>query len=474
MQAELSTLCYLEQDGKYLMLHRVVKKNDINRDKWIGVGGHFEQDESPEECLLREVKEETGYTLTSYRFRGIVTFVSGTGVTEYTHLFTADGFEGEPIECNEGVLEWVPKESVESLNLWEGDKIFFRLLNNNGPFFSLKLVYDKDGDLVSAALDGREMKIQGPYIPSADELTEAALFSACMPQTTESTATKEEAVLHKPEMQKSGLRRILWAAALFAAVLIAGAALFWQNTAVQDGSPGEKRAAVSTGLTAAVSRVKNDAAAAAEVLRSVDTEKYTTKELILVNPWHLLPDGYEAELESVEYGHKMDECAAEHLRDMLSDCRDEGGSPLVCSSFRERTKQTMLFENDVRRFMYRGFSEEEAREETAKNVAVPGSSEHEAGLAVDIVYLYRQTLDENQENNETQQWLMEHCREYGFILRYPRDKQEITGITYEPWHYRYVGKEAAEEITSRGICLEEYLGVISGDESFEALDTDEW
>ena len=142
------------------------------------------------------------------------------------HASVQDGFEGEPIECNEGVLEWVPKESVESLNLWEGDKIFFRLLNNNGPFFSLKLVYDKDGDLVSAALDGREMKIQGPYIPSADELTEAALFSACMPQTTESTATKEEAVLHKPEMQKSGLRRILWAAALFAAVLIAGAALF--------------------------------------------------------------------------------------------------------------------------------------------------------------------------------------------------------------------------------------------------------
>lgn len=103
----LSTLCYIEKDGKYLMLHRTVKKNDVNKDKWIGVGGHFEVDESPEECLLREVKEETGYTLTSYQYRGIVTFVSGGGVTEYMSLFTADGFEGEPIPCDEGELEWV-------------------------------------------------------------------------------------------------------------------------------------------------------------------------------------------------------------------------------------------------------------------------------------------------------------------------------------------------------------------------------
>ena len=113
------------------MLHRVVKKNDVNKDKWIGVGGHFERDESPEECLLREVREETGYTLTSYRFRGIVTFVSGDGVTEYMHLFTADGFTGEPIECDEGVLEWVPKEEISGLNIWEGDKIFFRLLTED-------------------------------------------------------------------------------------------------------------------------------------------------------------------------------------------------------------------------------------------------------------------------------------------------------------------------------------------------------
>lgn len=156
---KLSTLCYIEQDGKYLMLHRTVKKNDVNKDKWIGVGGHFEADESPEECLLREVWEETGYTLTSYRFRGLVTFVSGTGVTEYMSLFTADGFTGEPIACNEGELEWVDKADVLKLNIWEGDKIFFRLLDEEEAFFSLKLVYDGKDTLVSASLNGKPMEL---------------------------------------------------------------------------------------------------------------------------------------------------------------------------------------------------------------------------------------------------------------------------------------------------------------------------
>ena len=157
--AELSTLCYMEKDGKYLMLHRTVKKNDVNKDKWIGVGGHFEADESPEECLLREVREETGYTLTSWRFRGIVTFVSGDGVTEYMHLFTANGFEGEPAACDEGELEWVEISQVWKLNIWEGDKIFFRLIDEDEPFFSLKLVYDGTGGLVSAVLNGVPMEL---------------------------------------------------------------------------------------------------------------------------------------------------------------------------------------------------------------------------------------------------------------------------------------------------------------------------
>ena len=152
-----STLCYIEKDGKYLMLHRTVKKKDVNKDKWIGVGGHFELGESPEECVCLEVLEETGYRLTSYRFRGLVTFLSGDGVTEYMSLFTADGFEGEEIACDEGELEWVPIEKIGELNLWEGDKIFLRLLAEDAPFFSLKLVYDGHGGLVEAVLNGKRL-----------------------------------------------------------------------------------------------------------------------------------------------------------------------------------------------------------------------------------------------------------------------------------------------------------------------------
>lgn len=138
----LTTLCYIEQDEKYLMLHRVSKEHDINKDKWIGVGGHFEPDESPEECLLREVKEETGLTLTSFHFRGIITFISDRWQTEYMCLYTADKFEGEITDCNEGILTWVAKSELEHLTLWEGDKIFLKLLAEESPFFSLKLSYE--------------------------------------------------------------------------------------------------------------------------------------------------------------------------------------------------------------------------------------------------------------------------------------------------------------------------------------------
>ncbi|MCI8280742.1 MAG: 8-oxo-dGTP diphosphatase [Lachnospiraceae bacterium] len=156
VRSPLTTLCYMERDGQYLMLHRTVKKNDVNKDKWIGVGGHFEAGESPEDCLIREVWEETGLTLTSFRFRGIVTFICDDYPVEYMCLYTADGFEGELKECEEGHLEWVPKEDLEQLELWEGDKIFFRLLAQEAPFFSLKLVYEK-GVLMEAVLDGRSL-----------------------------------------------------------------------------------------------------------------------------------------------------------------------------------------------------------------------------------------------------------------------------------------------------------------------------
>lgn len=144
---KLTTLCYIEKDEKYLMLHRVKKENDCNKDKWIGVGGKFEEGESPEDCLLREVYEETGLKLTNYQFRGIVTFVSDEWEGEYMHLFTASEYEGELQEnamrdCEEGELVWVPKDEIEKLNLWEGDKIFLRLLQERESFFSLKLRYE--------------------------------------------------------------------------------------------------------------------------------------------------------------------------------------------------------------------------------------------------------------------------------------------------------------------------------------------
>jgi len=156
MKSQLTTLCYIEQNDSYLMLHRTSKENDENHDKWIGVGGHFEGVESPEECLLREVKEETGLTLNKWQFRGIVTFVSDDHPAEYMHLFTSSAFSGKVSSCDEGELEWVQKTKIASLNLWEGDKIFLRLLAEGAPFFSLKLVY-KDGALVRKILDGKEL-----------------------------------------------------------------------------------------------------------------------------------------------------------------------------------------------------------------------------------------------------------------------------------------------------------------------------
>jgi 8-oxo-dGTP diphosphatase len=139
-----TTLCYIEKDGKYLMLHRTKKENDLNEGKWIGVGGKFEKDETPEECLLREVKEETGLTLTDYRLRAVVTFVSDEWNTEYMYLFTATGFTGELIDCSEGDLKWVDKSLVPELKTWAGDRIFLEKLLADAPFFTLKVVYEGD------------------------------------------------------------------------------------------------------------------------------------------------------------------------------------------------------------------------------------------------------------------------------------------------------------------------------------------
>ena len=167
-----TTLCYLEKDDSYLMMHRVKKKNDENKDKWIGVGGHMEDYESPEDCLLREVLEETGLTLTKYRFRGIVTFCLLGCETQYMFLYTATEWEGEMLaDCREGTLEWIPKSEIYKLPLWAGDKVFFQLLEQEYPFFSLKLVYENDL-LKSCELDGKKIDF---LIMRADENDAEAL-----------------------------------------------------------------------------------------------------------------------------------------------------------------------------------------------------------------------------------------------------------------------------------------------------------
>ncbi len=148
-----TSLCYIERGREYLMLHRVKKENDENRDKWIGIGGKFEEGESPEECMAREMREETGLTPRAWRYRGIVTFVSDEWGTEYMHLFTCDDFTGTVRECDEGDLEWIDREALLSLPIWEGDKIFLRLLATDEPFFSLKLCY-RGSTLVNAVLNG--------------------------------------------------------------------------------------------------------------------------------------------------------------------------------------------------------------------------------------------------------------------------------------------------------------------------------
>ena len=154
-----TTLCYITRGSQVLMLHRVKKENDINKDKWIGIGGKFRDEESPDDCLLREAKEETGLTLTSWKCRGIVTFLNDCCEGEYMYLFTADGFEGELTDCDEGELCWVKREFLDSLPQWEGDKIFLDLLWKDAPFFLLTLRYSGDR-LLEAVLDGKKVKTE--------------------------------------------------------------------------------------------------------------------------------------------------------------------------------------------------------------------------------------------------------------------------------------------------------------------------
>ena len=179
--------------------------------------------------------------------------------------------------------------------------------------------------------------------------------------------------------------------------------------------------------------------------------------LILVNQWNPIDRNYEIDLIELNNGHSIDRRAYPDLQDMMDDARAEGLKPILCSSYRSNQRQRDLFANQVNKYLAAGMTEEEAETEAAKWVAIPGTSEHHTGLAVDIVALDYQLLDEAQQNTPEQQWLRENSYKYGYILRYPPDKSDLTGINFETWHYRYVGKEAAKEIYEKGICLEEYL-----------------
>ena len=183
--------------------------------------------------------------------------------------------------------------------------------------------------------------------------------------------------------------------------------------------------------------------------------------LILVNPWHRIPDDYTLDLETVQGDYKMNKLAAAAAKDLIAAAAKDGYSLRVCSGYRTVEKSRELYQRKVQQYLDAGYSEAAAKTEAAKWVAPPGTSEHHTGLAMDIVsadyFDYYADLEHDFEKFDEFEWLIAHCAEYGFILRYPEDKQDVTGITYEPWHYRYVGKEAAEVIMSQGLCLEEYL-----------------
>lgn len=182
-----------------------------------------------------------------------------------------------------------------------------------------------------------------------------------------------------------------------------------------------------------------------------------TWKLLLVNPWNPLPEDYTVWTVTLQNGLQVDERCYPDLQAMMDACRADGLNPVICSAYRTREVQESLYQQEVGRYLDEGYGQDAAEAEAGTSVALPGTSEHQLGLAVDIVDIDHQILDESQENTEVQKWLMAHSWEYGFILRYPTGKSEITGIIYEPWHYRYVGREDAKQIHALGVCLEEYL-----------------
>lgn len=255
--------------------------------------------------------------------------------------------------------------------------------------------------------------------------------------------------------RRRGLRAV---PLLLCLLLFVGGFLLGRVSALEPQSPAAAGAAAAAMARAGAVHILAPESAGATPPSVPAGPDRSAWNLVLINGSHPLAEDFSApELTALNNGQRIDSRVFPELQAMMDAARAEGLDPLICSSFRTWDKQEQLYERKVRFYRSQGLGRSQAEEQAAMWVARPGTSEHQAGLAVDIVSKGYQVLDEKQEETAVQQWLMEHCAEYGFILRYPTDKSELTGVGYEPWHYRYVGREAAREITEQGICLEEYL-----------------
>lgn len=274
------------------------------------------------------------------------------------------------------------------------------------------------------------------------------------------TASAEMRSAQYRQMGRRRRRRVLLFPLLLGLMLFLGGFMLGAARAVVEE---QEEPAVEALTRSPASAVEAQPLEPAEVPEEVPAEMPEAAEeedawqLRLVSAAHPLPEDFEVpELTKLKGGHAIDSRVYPALQQMMDDCRAAGLNPVICSSYRTHDKQEELFQKKVNTLLRQGYSQEEAETEAARWVARPGTSEHETGLAVDIVDKSYQLLDEKQEQTPVQQWLMAHCAEYGFILRYPVEKSDLTGIGYEPWHYRYVGTEAAKAITEQGLCLEEY------------------
>ena len=270
----------------------------------------------------------------------------------------------------------------------------------------------------------------------------------------------------------SGKKRLAIAAALMVMLIAALAGLAYVQNAhfgKELASQFNRTAVINEAYAAGVRMELKELEKAATKYKNIRDEMarmtesrikaYNEALLVLVNPWNSIDEGYMPQLVTVEDGFRLDRRCADALRRMLFDCREAGHFPVICSAYRTQEYQQELFDKKLERVLATGVSAEEAPEIAARSVAVPGTSEHQLALAVDIIDYFYTNLDEGQERTGTQKWLMENCGNYGFILRYPNGTTDITGIIYEPWHYRYVGKAAAREIGQLGVTLEEYLQI---------------